>query len=274
VNPPTTRENPSLPFAVAEPSASFLPLTGEAQEIVEMARSGLRRLRGRPSAAPGAVRDPNFLKRILARLRGGPSSDGDARALLGEILVDLDSRIEHFITLASIAGSPGDYQQELRTSRLALLALLDEGADTGSVSVQSYKTLTHVVDLVDLTRRDIERRAIERPLWAARLVLSELPLDESARVAAVVGAPVEEIANCASGKPSLSQAQLHRLQVVAQLVYDLRYSHTPIGLLNWFEQPFEHLGGRSPLELLGELTPDHEKALREYARSLRVQTAT
>jgi hypothetical protein len=64
-----------------------------------------------------------------------------------------------------------------------------------------------------------------------------------------------------------------RLQVVAQLVAILRHSWTEEGIVAWFHRRRRDLGGRTPLEVLGEDKFD-ESALITAARAGRSQYAS
>jgi hypothetical protein len=190
---------------------------------------------------------------------------------LGSLLDQLTVKIEQFLHLAAIAGSPPEYQQDLRESRIALARLMHEGAQDDGMTLETFKTLGHIVDLVELTRRDVERRGLENPVLAARFALARFPTEERQAVLEIFGtdpSQLDELTHAGQLDPETRR----RAVLVAQLVYDLQFSHTPSGLLSWFRQPFPALGERTPTEALAD--PALEGTLRAYARSLRSQSAS
>ena len=67
--------------------------------------------------------------------------------------------------------------------------------------------------------------------------------------------------------------KVERVKLVAQLVAYLRYSMTQTGLLMWFGNEADALGGRSPLQLLDESVSTAWEPLVSYARGGRGQLA-
>ena len=187
-------------------------------------------------------------------------------AALGD---ELQLKIEQFLNLASFAGSPPAYQQDLRESRLALSQLLVE-YDGGAreLDLETFKTLAHIVDLVELTRRDVQRRMIDDPSIGRGFAGAHFPVDQPEAAAEILGVAI----GTADAEEKLSPTAMRRIALVAQLVYDLRFSHTPEGLLDWFHQGFPELDNQRPLDVLDD--PAYEQRLRDYARGLRSQVAT
>lgn len=84
-------------------------------------------------------------------------------------------------------------------------------------------------------------------------------------VARVVGAQPRVLSNWRSGTTP-RKAALERLQLVAELVVELRTAMTPRGIRMWFDNPVPQLGGKSPIEVLDESEPHDPSALVEFAR--------
>ena len=70
-----------------------------------------------------------------------------------------------------------------------------------------------------------------------------------------------------------SRQKAERVKLVAQLVSCLHYSTTPTGLVMWFENEADLLGGRSPLQLMDESVSGAWEPLVAYARGGRGQLA-
>ena len=254
----------------------FASVEDGATNIAVLARSRLPLLLRQLGAATASQRR---LRDIRRRIRWGSFNKEEAAKRAAKVSAaslkiaavanELDLKIEQFLNLASFAGSPPAYQQDLRESRLALGRLLLDG--TGGkkdLDLATFTTLSHIVDLVELTRRDVQRRAIDDPIVGARFALGHLPADKPEATSEILGARPDELGEETEIEPRLAR----RVKLVAQLIYDLQFSHTPEGLLAWFHQHFPELDGRTPIDVLDE--PSFETPLRQYARVLRSQVAT
>jgi hypothetical protein len=254
----------------------FTSVEDEATDIAVLARSRLPLLLRQLGAATSEHRRKDLWWRIKHGVFGRDEeaerkAEIDAASLkLAALAEELNLKIEQFLPVASFAGSPPAYQQDLRESRLALVRLLlDEGEGAKShLDLETFRTLSHIVDLVELARRDVQRRVLDDPLIATRFVVGHLPAGNPDEIAEILGVEVSNLGE----ERDLPSSVIRRVRLVAQLIYDLRSSHTPEGLLDWFHQPFPELGDRSALDVLDE--PSLESQLRSYARSLRSQIAT
>jgi hypothetical protein len=266
---------------------------GEATEIRLLAHSRvptvLRELRAlhveqnAPTRRQVRPRDVRMLRDMAWRVfRGvlGPDAATQRAARitetqerLGTLLEQLTLKIEQFLALTLLAGSPPEYQQDLRGSRDTLSQLIHAGAQDKGMTLDTFKTLSHIVDLVELTRRDVERRSLDNVTLAARFAAASFPTDRPDAVSEIMGVSGDRLSDILAGHDGGADPETERrIRLVAQLVYDLRFSHTPEGLLNWFHQPFPELGGETPVRALDD--PDLQTELRTYARSLRSQFAT
>ena len=90
-------------------------------------------------------------------------------------------------------------------------------------------------------------------------------------LARLLGVSTKTVGAWRSGKPVRQKAE--RVKLVAQLVSYLHYSMTPTGLVMWFENEADLLGGRSPLQLMDESVSGAWEPLVAYARGGRGQLA-
>lgn len=224
------------------------------------------RERGRPQP-PDLRRVRDMAWRIL-RGAFGPddrvvkaSRISEAQIELTTLLERLTLRIEQFLHMTSLAGSPAEYQQDLRQAQMMLGRLVNDDGASG-MTLDTFKTLSHIVDLVELTRRDVERRSLDDPVAAMRFATARLPTDAPQDAAEIIHGEIG----------ATGEADPRRVVLVAQLIYDLQYSYTPRGIVQWFRRPAHELADRSPLETLGD--PELAATLRSFARSLRSQLAT
>jgi hypothetical protein len=232
--------------------------------------------RGRPKPV---TRERRMTKDLAWRvLRGwfGPDESAERAARISSIEIELSAllarltlKIEQFLTLVVLAGSPPDYQQDLRESSLVLNRLTHAGT-AQRMTLDVFKALSRIVDLVELVRRDVERRTLDdNAVLAARFIVGHLPADSDDLILKAFGQPADALESSLRGDPS--DELVRRVLLAAQLVYDLRYSHTPEGLASWFTQSFLALEGRRPVDLLA--VEDLAERLRSFARSLRSQSA-
>lgn len=292
----TDRDTGSIlvPAGVAE-SAS-INLDREGNEIVVLARSRLlallRELQQQTSEAVakdsdadkerGIVNDVvNFLGDIVGRIRGRDNALPPRRptgeqlqAELADQMRTLDLRIEQFIDLAALAGSPPEYAQELRQRSNAVSRLLGSRRVGSEMTAETFKELTRVLDLVQLTRRDVERRNLDNPRAAARFILARLPAGDDTALERVLSVPASTVKAWAASTETPRGRERARLLAVAQVIYDLWHSVTPEGLAMWFTKPFDEFNGRAPVELLDAAAEADIEALRSFARSSRGQVAT
>jgi hypothetical protein len=192
-----------------------------------------------------------------------------ARTELSGLMQQLTLKIQQFLDSAAFAGSPAEYQQDLRESQLALNRLYENEADKQELSTETFRRLTEIVDLVQLTRRDVQRRAVDDPAVAANFVRAWLPADRVSNFEESIGLPqgaLKEMPN------NLTDEQLRRIRLAAQLIFDLRFSHTPEGLVDWFYQRLPEFDDQQPTDLINQ--PQRESELRTWARGLRSQLAS
>lgn len=121
------------------------------------------------------------------------------------------------------------------------------------------------------------RTVLSRILRQERLVRIEDPqealasLDTSLdgwsadEVARIVGTQPRVLSNWRAGSVP-RRAALERLQLVAELVMELRTAMTARGVRMWFHNPVEQLDGRAPLDVLDEGDPRAQARLLEFVR--------
>jgi transcriptional regulator with XRE-family HTH domain len=98
--------------------------------------------------------------------------------------------------------------------------------------------------------------------------------EDLARLLRISESSLNRYANGSRATPDLVADRLH---LIALIVGDLRGAYNEVGVRRWFHRHRSALGGRSPIELLGDdWAPDEEgpEAVRELAHSLLFASAT
>lgn len=119
--------------------------------------------------------------------------------------------------------------------------------------------------------RQLMHETIDRPEQAARFVARELADVELGEVARLLDTTPRMVANYRRGDVGQIRKNPNRITLVGQLVYELRSSMTPRGVLLWFDAPMEQIGARTPRDLLDEDPVRHRAALMGLARGGRGQ---
>jgi uncharacterized protein (DUF2384 family) len=111
--------------------------------------------------------------------------------------------------------------------------------------------------------------ADERPPKEIARWLVEKTGVPQARLAALLGVSLRRFQRWVSPQDAASPEgdDARRLQAMARLVNQLRFSLTPAGAVEWFAWPRHDLGGRRPIDLLAE--PDKLPELMAIAGSMR-----
>ncbi len=120
-------------------------------------------------------------------------------------------------------------------------------------------------------QRRLTQQHLDDPVAALEFIFGLLATVNLSEVAALLGTSPKTAAAWRSGSPVRQSARRRRIVLVAQLLGYLRDSLTPHGLVMWFEAPREQLGGRSPLELLGDGEAADQERLLDLARGSRAQ---
>jgi hypothetical protein len=131
-----------------------------------------------------------------------------------------------------------------------------------------------VARLGDVARRlarRLEHSALEDAGEAANYVFGQLGSVGASDLARVLGVSTKTVGAWRSGKPV--RQKVERVKLVAQLVSYLSYSMTPTGVVMWFENESDLLGGRSPLQLMQDGLSGAWEPLVSYARGGRGQLA-
>jgi hypothetical protein len=119
--------------------------------------------------------------------------------------------------------------------------------------------------------RQLDHGAIDSPAVAAKLVVETLADVEAREVARLLGATPKSVENWRSGRVEQVRRNPSRVALIGALVYELRASFTPRGILLWFDRPREQFGGRTPRELLDADVADAAGKLLPLARGGRGQ---
>jgi hypothetical protein len=119
--------------------------------------------------------------------------------------------------------------------------------------------------------RQLDHAAIDDPAVAAKLVVETLGELEPREVARLLGASARSVDNWRRGRVEQIKRNPSRISLIGQLVYELRNSKTPRGVLMWFDAPREQFSGRTPRELLDADVADAAGKLLPLARGGRAQ---
>lgn len=146
---------------------------------------------------------------------------------------------------------------------------LDRDALDEGWKVRYAMKIMHVV--VQAMLRQLDHAAIDDPAVAAKLVADELAHVEVREVARLLGATTKSVRNWRDGRVEHIKRNPARISLIGQLVYELRYSTTPHGILMWFDRSREQFGGRTPRELIDADLADATRKLLSLARGGRAQ---
>lgn len=119
--------------------------------------------------------------------------------------------------------------------------------------------------------RQLDHGAIDSPAVAAKLVAETLGEIEVGEVARLLGATTKSVDNWRRGRVEQIKRNPSRIALIGALVYELRASMTPRGILLWFDRPREQFDGRTPRELLDADVADAAGKLLPLARGGRGQ---
>lgn len=146
----------------------------------------------------------------------------------------------------------------------------DTGTDPSWTVREARGALTDVLTLI---LHEVDHSELDDASTAAHRLagwLAEVP-DED--VGALVGVEGRTVRAWRQRAPREVRADNDRVVLVTQLVYELKRSRVPAGVLRWFERPRPQLGGRAPKDLL-EQPVENADLLRDLARGGRGQLAT
>jgi hypothetical protein len=175
------------------------------------------------------------------------------------------------LTHALPAGTEDYDARQLFVFLTELRRAIEEDA---KVTDEDGKVRLAAVRMADVARRmerRLEHAVLENPDEAARYVFAQLDSLGATDVARLLGVSTKTVGHWKAGKPV--KQRVERVKLVAQLVSYLRYSMTQTGLLLWFENAADVLGGPSPLHLLDEDVREAWEPLVTYARGGRGQLA-
>lgn len=160
-----------------------------------------------------------------------------------------------------------EFLTELRRAIEADPGITDE---TGHVALACAKML----DVLARIERALEHTALEDPQQAAKYLFKCLETLSAPELAELLDVSTKTVGAWKRGGPIRMHPR--RVQLVAQLCTYLRPATTPIGILMWFRNPADVLGGKTPLALLrsGEPAPGAWRQLVEFARGARGQLAS
>lgn len=119
--------------------------------------------------------------------------------------------------------------------------------------------------------RHLDHKAIDDPVYAAKLAIDVFRDLEVGEVARLLGVSTKTVANWRRGRVEQIKRNPARIALIGQLVYELRGGRTPRGVLLWFDAPRGQIGGRTPRELIDADVGEAARKLIPLARGGRAQ---
>lgn len=187
-----------------------------------------------------------------------------------------DRWFEHLRTeVVAIARSPAWRDHDLTVELLLTLEDLHRAIEADSDALDEgwhARMAMQIMRVVVMAMlRQIDHEAIDDPVYAAKLVIEEFRHIEAREVARLLGVSTKSVDNWRRGRVEQIKRNPARISLIGQLVYELRNSWTPRGVLMWFDAPREQLGGRTPRELLDADVANATRRLIPLARGGRAQ---
>lgn len=174
-----------------------------------------------------------------------------------------------------LARSPAWRTHDLALELLLVLedlrAAIESDEDATDPAWREREALLRMRVVVQAMVRQLDHLAIDNPPVAAKLVAETLADVEAGEVARLLGATTKSVENWRSGRVEQIKRNPSRIALVGQLVYELRSSMTPRGILLWFDAPREQLRGRTPRELIDDDVAAAADRLLPLARGGRGQ---
>jgi hypothetical protein len=167
------------------------------------------------------------------------------------------------------AGTEDYEARQLFRFLVELGRAIEDDPKTTDAAGQVRLATMRLRDVVLRMGRQLEHSTLEDENEAARFVIAQLPNLSAADLGALFGVSDRTIRNWKDG--SAVRQNVQRVRLVAQLVSYLRHTMTQTGVLMWFQNEADLLGGQSPGALLdGDLTAAWAP-LVSYARGGRAQ---
>jgi hypothetical protein len=149
-----------------------------------------------------------------------------------------------------------------------------ESDDTGAdPNWQVRENSGALLDVLTLILHEVEHNELDDPPTAAHRIAEWLTDVNDDEVGDLVGVEGRTVRAWHKRAPREVRVDNDRVVLVAQLVYELRRSRVPAGVVRWFHRQRPQLRGHSPRELL-EDSAGNEAVLRDLARGGRGQLAT
>lgn len=135
-------------------------------------------------------------------------------------------------------------------------------------------TCMKMLDVLYRMSRAIEHTRLEEPQTAAEFIFNALSSLPATDLSELLGVSTKTIGVWRGG--GAVRTNTNRVKLVAKLCCYLRAATTPLGIMMWFRNQADLLGGRSPLDLIGEGEPDPNvwTKLVNFARGARGQLAS
>lgn len=169
------------------------------------------------------------------------------------------------------AGTEAYEARQLFIFLTELRRAIDDDIETTDQDGRVRLAAMRMADVARRLERRLEHAVLEDADEAARYTFEQLDSIGVTELGRLLGVSTKTVGAWRSGKPVRQNAE--RVKLVAQLVSYLRYSMTQTGLVMWFENEADLLGGQSPLQLLGDSLRTAWEPLVSYARGGRGQLA-
>jgi hypothetical protein len=178
-------------------------------------------------------------------------------------------------TVRAVAKSPAWRAHELARELLVLVEdlrdAIDSDPDATDPEWHQREILQRMLVVLKAMIRQLAHEVIDRPERAAQFIATTLAGVEVAEVASLLDTTPRMVASYRRGDVKQIRKNPNRVTLIGQLVYELRYSMTPRGVLLWFDAPMGQLDGRTPRQLLDEDPVANRPILIALARGGRAQ---
>ncbi len=180
-------------------------------------------------------------------------------------------RSEIFEVARSPAWRDHDLTVELLLTLEDLRRAIEDDPDALDEGWHARMAMQIMRTVVQAMLRQIDHQMIDDPVAAAKLVIEEFRRIEAHEVARLLGVTTKSVSNWRRGRVEQIKRNPARIALIGQLVYELRNSWTPRGVLLWFDAPREQLKGKTPRELLDADVANATRRLIPLARGGRAQ---
>jgi hypothetical protein len=146
----------------------------------------------------------------------------------------------------------------------------EDDADAADPEWREREALMRMRVVCEAMVRQLHHQVIDQPHVAAQFVATQLKDVGDAELGRLLDATPRMVEKYRAGVSEIRKDP-HRIALIGQLVFELKNSRTPRGVLMWFDAPREPLEHKTPLELINQSVPEAFEILPALARGARGQ---